>query len=81
MRRLVISGGPYSIYLPQHERRQRVREIEILEDMMLSATEEIEPDMTEISALEARQEKHIQQALNTVRKRKRPRLNRCLPSL
>lgn len=63
MRRLVISGGPYSIYLPQHERRQRVREIEILEDMMLSATEEIEPDMTEISALEARQEKHIQQAL------------------
>ncbi|CAK9063814.1 Muscle calcium channel subunit alpha-1, partial [Durusdinium trenchii] len=45
MRRLVISGGPYSIYLPQHERRQRVREIEILEDMMLSATEEIEPEL------------------------------------
>lgn len=63
MRRLVISGGPYSIYLPQHERRQRVKEIELLETMMLNATEDIEPDMTEILALEARQEKQIQQAL------------------
>jgi len=63
LRRLVISGGPYSIYLPQHERRQRVNEIEILEYMMLNATEEIEPEMTELRALEARQEKQIQQAL------------------
>jgi len=63
MRRLVISGGPYSVYLPQHERRQRVKEVELVEAMILNA--DTEPDLAELQALEARQTRHIQEALGS----------------
>ncbi|CAE7641000.1 NaCP60E [Symbiodinium pilosum] len=60
LRRLLVAGGPYSTFLPLQERRQRVRELEVLEAM---AGGETEPDVAELAALEARQNKHIQEAL------------------
>eukprot|EP00439_Symbiodinium_sp_Y106_P017984 s4004_g2.t1 len=62
LRRLLIAGGPYSTFLPLQERRQRVRELEVLEAMVRSETEE-DPAVAEIVALEARQKKQIQEAL------------------
>ena len=62
LRRLLIAGGPYTTFLPLQDRRQRVREVEVLEAMVRGETD---PDMAvaEILALEARQTKHIQEAL------------------
>ncbi|CAE7267744.1 unnamed protein product [Symbiodinium necroappetens] len=62
LRRLLIAGGPYTTFLPLQERRQRVRELEVLEAMVRSETEE-DPAVAEIVALEARQKKQIQEAL------------------
>jgi len=64
MRRLLVSGGPYSTYLPQQDRRRRVKELEILEAMMEDAMDDTEPDIAELPKLEARQNKHIQEALS-----------------